>query len=110
MRNLKKRATNVQASQVSPGKVSVVFNVGGEYKGYGDNTRILNVEAAKTATLLCPLTYRGIKLALQQSGFYCEAKHIILPDRDRKKRRRERIKQKKSKVEDKPSEEKPDAA
>ena len=98
MRKLTKRATNVQASQVSPGRVSVVFNVGGEYKGYGDNTKILKAEA-KTSTLLCPLTYRGIKLALQQGGFYCEAKHIILPGRDRKKRRKERIKQKKAKVE-----------
>jgi hypothetical protein len=103
MRKLIKRATNVKARQVGKDRVAVVFNVGGEYIGYGDKTKIIKSEE-KTANLSCPYTYRGIKLAMQRAGFWCEAKHIVLPDRDRKKKRKARVRQEaeEDKVEDKP--------
>jgi hypothetical protein len=87
MRKLTKRATNVKARQTGPGQVSVVFNVGGEYVGHGDKTKIIK-SVEKAANLDCSLTYRGIKLALQRAGFWCKAKHIILPDQDRKKKKK----------------------
>lgn len=87
MRSLKKRATNIRAKQAARNKVEVVFHVGGEYTGFGDKTSIVNA-TAKAANLDCPLTYRGIKKSLQEKGFLCEARHITLPDRDRKRSRR----------------------